>query len=325
MEHIANAQPTDRLAPDAAGIAHAAALLQAGGLVAFPTETVYGLGADARNDAAVARIYAAKGRPSVNPLIVHLATPAQAAAFAHVTPLADGLMGAFWPGPLTLVLPLRDGHGLSDRVTAGHGTVGLRVPDTPLARSVLETFGGPVAAPSANPSGRISPTTAEHVLQGLAGRIDAVLDGGPCAVGLESTIVDLSGETPHLLRTGAVSANDITAATGGSMTGDGRGEEDTAPSAPGQMTSHYAPRAALRLNATRARPGEMLLGFGASAGAAENLSPSGDLREAGANLFAALHRLDAQGAQTIAVSPIPDQGIGRALNDRLRRAAAPRR
>ncbi|MEM8957556.1 MAG: L-threonylcarbamoyladenylate synthase [Pseudomonadota bacterium] len=318
------APTTETLAPDRAGIARGAALLAAGGLVAFPTETVYGLGADARRDSAVAGIYAAKGRPAVNPLIVHLAEPAQAAALARMTPLAERLAGAFWPGPLTLVLPLRDGHGLSDRVTAGLGTVGLRVPDAPVARALLGGFGGPVAAPSANPSGGISPTTAAHVLDGLAGRIDAVIDGGACSVGLESTIVDLSGETPRLLRAGAVSVEEMSAAAGLPVTGDGRETEDTAPTAPGQMTRHYAPRTPLRLNASDPRPGELMLGFGPGTGYAENLSPAGDLREAAANLFAALHRLDHEGAQRIAVAPIPDTGIGRALNDRLRRAATPR-
>ncbi|MCR9089417.1 MAG: L-threonylcarbamoyladenylate synthase [Rhodobacteraceae bacterium] len=315
---------TEILAPDSAGIARGAALLAAGGLVAFPTETVYGLGADARSDSAVAGIYAAKGRPSVNPLIVHLAAPDQAAALAQVTPLAERLAGAFWPGPLTLVLPLRDGHGLSERVTAGLGTVGLRVPDAPVAQALLTTFGGPVAAPSANPSGRISPTTAAHVLEGLAGRIDAVIDGGACTVGLESTIVDLSGETPRLLRAGAVSVEEMSAAASLPVTGDGKATEDDAPSAPGQMSRHYAPRTPLRLNATDVLPGELLLGFGPVQGSAENLSPAGDLREAAANLFAALHRLDEQGARAIAIAPIPDTGIGRALNDRLRRAATPR-
>lgn len=321
-------QNTADLTPDAAGIGRAADLLAQGGLVAFPTETVYGLGADARNDAAVAAIFTAKGRPSVNPLIVHLADARQAAERARMSPLAERLATAFWPGPLTLVLPLRPGHGLSDRVTAGLGTVGLRVPAAPVAQQLLATFGGPVAAPSANRSGRISPTTAAHVRAGLGGRIDAVLDGGACPVGLESTILDLSGPVPRLLREGGASMETIAQVIGGPVISDGTAENDTAPSAPGQMRSHYAPRARLRLNATDIRPGEILLGFGPSTGAVtaavENLSERGDLAEAAARLFAALHRLDAAGADAIAVSPIPDTGLGRALNDRLRRAAAPR-
>ncbi len=225
---------TERLEADAAGIARAADLLRAGGLVAFPTETVYGLGADARNDAAVAGIFAAKGRPAFNPLIVHVHDAAAARQLAEFDPRAQALADAFWPGPLTLVLPLREGHGLSPRITAGLQSVALRVPDHPLARALLEAFGGPVAAPSANPSGRLSPTRAAHVLAGLGGRIAAVLDGGGCPVGVESTIVGLL-ERPRLLRPGGLPAEAIEACLGRPLAGAQPGDQ---PSAPGQLASH---------------------------------------------------------------------------------------
>lgn len=309
---------TLRLVPDAEGLLQAAAMLQNGGLVAFPTETVYGLGADARQSDAVAGIYAAKGRPSFNPLIVHVADVVAAQALVVFTPQAHVLAQAFWPGALTLVLPLRPDAGVSPLVTAGLDTLAVRVPDHPVARGLLRAFGGPVAAPSANPSGRISPTTADHVMAGLAGRIDAVVDGGACDVGLESTILDVTG-TPILLRAGGVPEEALAAALGaplGRPTGDGI-------TAPGMMVSHYAPRGAVRLNATVAQPGEVLLGFGDVIGDL-SLSRSGDLREAAAALFDCLHRLDAIGAQAIAVAAVPDHGLGVAINDRLRRAAAPR-
>lgn len=311
-------QHSERLQPDARGLARVCDLWRAGALVAFPTETVYGLGADAREGAAVAAIYAAKGRPAFNPLIVHLADAAQAAAYGVWTEHAEQLAAAFWPGPLTLVLPLRAGHGLSSLVTAGLDTVALRVPAHPTARAVLAQFGGPVAAPSANPSGRISPTTADHVLAGLDGRIAAVLDDGPCTVGLESTIIGLAGARPGLLRAGGITAEQITAVLGAPPALP----QGAGITAPGQLASHYAPRGALRLNAQSARAGEHLLGFGAMA-ATLNLSPRGDLAEAAAHLFDHLHRLDAMGGD-IAVAQIPDQGLGRAINDRLARAAAPR-
>ena len=315
-------QPTERLRPDTEGIARAAALLRAGALVALPTETVYGLAADARSDAAVAGIYAAKDRPSFNPLIVHLPDLDAARTIAELPPLAERVAAAFWPGPLRLVLPLRRGAGISRLVTAGLDSVAIRVPAAALAQAVLRAAAIPLAAPSANPSGRISPTTAAHVLQGLSGRIAAVLDGGPCAVGVESTILDLTG-APRLLRPGGLPTEALEAALGQSLDLPPADPGDR-PVAPGMLLSHYAPRAAVRLNANAARPGEVLLGFGAVDGAAENLSPTGDLTEATANLFAALHRLDAGGAAVIAVSPIPETGLGRAINDRLRRAAAPR-
>jgi L-threonylcarbamoyladenylate synthase len=310
---------TELLSADAAGIARAAALLRAGALVSFPTETVYGLGADATDDSAVARIFEAKGRPRFNPLIVHLPDTARVSEFAVLTGDAARLADAFWPGPLTLVLPIRPGARLSPLVSAGLPTVAVRVPDQPLAHALLTAADRPVAAPSANPSGRISPTEAAHVIAGLAGRIEAVLDGGACAVGVESTIVGFD-PVPTLLRPGGLPAEAIEACLGAKLATLAPG--DTV-SAPGQLQSHYAPRAPIRLNVTDLRPGERLLGFGAVE-AALNLSPSGDLVEAAANLFHHLHRLDAGGDAPIAVSPIPETGLGRAINDRLRRAAAPR-
>lgn len=310
---------TEMLQPDAAGLARAAEIWHAGGLTAFPTETVYGLGGDARNDQAVARIFEAKRRPRFNPLIVHVPDMDAAKALVEWSDAADRLAGAFWPGPLTLVLPLREGHGLSPLVTAELPTLAVRVPAHPVAQALLETFDGPVAAPSANPSGRISPTTAEHVDAGLGGRIEAIMDGGACDVGLESTIVGLGGPVPMLLRPGGLPLEALEQALGESLAEHSTGDALTAP---GQMTSHYAPGAPVRLNADAAREGELLLGFGPVA-CDLNLSRAGDLVEAAANLFGALHTLDAKGAP-IAVSPIPDKGLGRAINDRLRRAAAPR-
>ncbi|WP_296761666.1 L-threonylcarbamoyladenylate synthase [Sediminimonas sp.] len=316
---------TRTLAPDANGIAQAAAILARGGLVALPTETVYGLGADARQGRAVARIFEAKGRPRFNPLIVHVDSAETARRYVAWPAQAEALATAFWPGPLTLVLPLRDDAGLSPLVTAGLDTLAIRVPAHPLARRLLAAFGGPVAAPSANPSGRISPTTAAHVLAGLSGRIEAVLDGGPCPVGVESTIVGLSG-TPVLLRPGGLPAEAIEAALGTPLAapgGDETAPDEAAPTAPGQLASHYAPAATLRLEAHAPRAGEVYLGFGS--GACDlNLSDTGDLTEAAANLFGHLHQLDAGGARAIAVAPIPHHGLGRAINDRLARAAAPR-
>lgn len=306
------------LAASSTGIARAAKLLAAGALVAFPTETVYGLGADARSGSAVASIFAAKDRPSFNPLIAHVADTRTARRYVEWTDTAERLASAFWPGPLTLVLPLKPGHGISDLVTAGLSTLAVRVPAHPAAHALLERFAGPVAAPSANPSGRISPTTAAHVIAGLDGRIAAVLDDGPCAVGLESTIIGLDGP-PTLLRPGGLPAEAIEAALGAPLA---QRAANAALSAPGQLESHYAPGAPVRLNATTAHPGEVLLGFGPM-NCDLNLSEAGDLHDAAANLFGHLHRLDATG-QAIAVAPIPDHGLGRAINDRLRRAAAPR-
>lgn len=312
------ASRTDLLTSDDAGIAHAATLLKQGALVAFPTETVYGLGADARQGNAVAAIFEAKGRPSFNPLIVHLEEISAADTFVDWTPEAKALAAAFWPGPLTLVLPLRAGHGLSPLVTAGLPTVGLRVPAHPVAQRLLRAFGGPLAAPSANPSGRISPTTADHVMAGLNGRIAAVLEGDSCDVGVESTIIGFEGTRPVLLREGGVSSEQIEQITGKRL----RTPQDAAITAPGQMASHYAPRGAVRLNAAFPRENEHMLGFGEVTGTL-TLSASGDLKEAAINLFGHLHKLDAMGGP-IAVAPIPMQGLGRAINDRLARAAAPR-
>ncbi len=307
---------TEILRNDAEGISQAAALLSDGALVAFPTETVYGLGGDACNDTAVAGIFAAKGRPEFNPLIVHLADVATAQRYVMWNDTAEMLAAAFWPGPLTMVLPLRADHGLSPLVTAGLETVAIRVPEHPAAQSLLRAFGGPVAAPSANLSGKISPTTAAHVSAGLSGRIAAIVDDGPCDVGLESTIVGLTG-APVLLREGGIPAQAIEDAIGAPL---GRAGKNI--TAPGQLASHYAPDAPIRLNARHAKRGEVHLGFGEIAGDL-TLSASGDLHEAAARLFDALHRLNAM-KLPIAVAPIPDKGLGRAINDRLRRAAEPR-
>lgn len=312
---------TRTLGPDNSGIAAAAALLAAGELVAFPTETVYGLGADARSDIAVARVYEAKGRPSFNPLIVHLPDLSAVERIAEVGPRARMLARAFWPGPLTLLLPLRPDAGISPLVTAGLETVAVRVPAHALAQKLLRAFGGPVAAPSANPSGRVSPTTAEHVLDGLSGRIAAVLDGGPCAVGLESTIL-LADPEPVLLRPGGVPLEVLEAALGEPLA---LGGDAGKPTSPGQLASHYAPRAALRLDVTVAQDGEVLVGFGPVKGAV-SLSDTGDLVEAASRLFQVLRDADrlAGPEGRIAFAPVPDRGLGRAINDRLRRAAAPR-
>ena len=309
---------TEWLLPDDAGLDRAAALLHGRALVAFPTETVYGLGGDARSDLAVARIFEAKGRPRFNPLIVHVPDVAAAHEFAVFDLMAEDVAARFWPGPLTLVLPLR-AAGLSALVTAELPSVAIRVPAHPVAQALLRRFGGPLAAPSANPSGRVSPTRAQHVMAGLDGRFAAVLDGGPCAVGVESTILGLVGG-PQLLRPGGIAAEDIEALVGRLQVG---GSQEK-PNAPGQLASHYAPAARVRLEARDIRGGEVRLGFGP--GEADlNLSRTGDLVEAAANLFHLLREADrlAQGRR-IAVAPVPEVGLGRAINDRLRRAAAPR-
>ena len=322
---------TERLNPDAAGLARAAALLRAGKLVAFGTETVYGLGADATAAAAVAAVFAAKGRPRFNPLICHY--PEAESAFADVVPGPDAraLAAAFWPGPLTLVLPRRAGSAVAALTGAGLDTLAVRVPAPAMARALLTAVGRPVAAPSANRSGQVSPTTAAHVLEGLGGRIAAVLDSGPCAVGVESTVVDLSGDRPRLLRPGGVPLEALVAAIGPLALGAPPADA-VAPRAPGQLASHYAPALPVRLNAETVGADEALLAFGPplpGAAAVFNLSPSGALAEAAARLFAGLRWLDALGAERgvrgIVVMPIPEEGLGRAINDRLRRAAAPRR
>lgn len=310
---------TEVLTADGAGVARARDLLLGGRLVAFPTETVYGLGALASDDRAVASVFAAKGRPAFNPLIVHVPDFGAASRLADFDTEAARLAEAFWPGPLTLVVRLRGDAGISPLVTAGLPTVALRVPAHPLAQQVLAAVGAPIAAPSANPSGRISPTMAQHVLDGLGGRIAAVLDGGACDVGLESTIMT-TDPVPTLLRPGGLPVEAIAACLGRPVASATPGDGVTAP---GQLASHYAPKGQLRLEATEARPGEVLIGFGPVAGDLM-LSASGDLVEAAGNLFRHLHTLDADGADRIAVAPIPHKGLGIAINDRLVRAAAPR-
>ncbi|GAA0606389.1 L-threonylcarbamoyladenylate synthase [Craurococcus roseus] len=322
---------TTRLLP-ASAVEEAAALLRAGALVAFPTETVYGLGANATDGRAVAAVFAAKGRPRFNPLICHY--PEAEAAFADAAPdeRARALAERFWPGPLTLVLPRRPGCRVDLLAGAGLDSLGVRVPGHPLGRALLRAAGVPVAAPSANPSGAVSPTTAEHVLEGLGGRIAAVLDGGPCPVGVESTVLDLTGERPVLLRPGGVPTEAIEAALPGPLLRAGPSEGTAAPRGPGMLASHYAPALPLRLGAISADADEALLGFGrrlpAGAAVAWNLSDSGDLAEAASRLFAGLRWLDAEGARLglrgIAAMPVPDTGLGAAINDRLARAAAPR-
>ena len=310
---------TETLAPTPAGLARAAALLRSRELVAFPTETVYGLGGDARSDIAVARIFAAKGRPRFNPLIVHVPNLDVARDIAVFDDSATDIAAAFWPGPLTLVLPVRPGAGLSPLVTAELPTVALRVPAHPLAQALLLAFGGPIAAPSANPSGRISPTRAAHVAEGLAGRIAAILDGGPCDVGVESTILGFEPE-PTLLRPGGIPAEALEAMFGHRLALGGNAHK---PSAPGQLASHYAPAAPVRLGVATPEPAEIFVGFGP---AALTLSATRDLVEAAANLFHVLREADRLAGPNgrIAIAPIPDTGLGRAINDRLRRAAAPR-
>jgi L-threonylcarbamoyladenylate synthase len=326
------ARRTERLPADATGVARAAEILRRGGLVAFATETVYGLGADATDAAAVAGIYAAKERPRFNPLIAHLATIGAALVEGEFDADALTLAGAFWPGPLTLVVPAAPGCTVSDLARAGLDTVALRVPAHRLAHDLLERVGRPIAAPSANRSGRVSPTSADHVLTDMDGRIDAVLDG-PTEVGIESTIVACLRGGLRLLRPGGIARRDIERVLGRALP-EARPDSDEragAPLAPGMLASHYAPRARVRLGAQSIEPGEAALLFGPQAPpgseraqASANLSPGGDLVEAAARLFRALRSLDSSGVSTIAVVPIPEHGLGEAINDRLRRAAAPR-
>jgi L-threonylcarbamoyladenylate synthase len=304
----------------------AMALLESGDVVAIPTETVYGLAGDATNGVAVARIFEAKGRPRFNPLIAHVADPAMAERIALFDPLSERLAQAFWPGPLTLVLPQRPGNGIHPLVTAGLDTIALRMPKG-FGGELIARLGRPLAAPSANSSGRISATTAEAVAADLGARIRFVVDGGPTPVGLESTIVKVEGATLRLLRPGGIAAEEIETLAGMKLLrGAASGIE-----APGMLASHYAPGAAVRLNAVKVAREEALLAFGPrraegwqSAAALRNLSEAGDLREAASNLFAHLQDLDRSGARTIAVEPIPLDGLGEAINDRLSRAAAPR-
>ena len=294
---------------DEAALEQAAALILAGQPVAMPTETVYGLAADATNGEAVARIYAAKGRPSFNPLIVHVPDLRSAEMLAEFDGRALELAERHWPGPLTLVVPLREGAPVASLVTAGLPTVALRVPAHPVMQALLRATGRPLAAPSANASGRISPTRAEHVLASLGGRIPLILDGGATERGLESTIVAVGQNRLRLLRPGPIDVPATDTIAGGAI------------EAPGMLASHYAPAKPVRLEVTENRAGEWLIGFG-PVGGDDNLSTVGSLEEAAANLFAALHRADAQPLDAIAVAPVPDQGLGRAINDRLRRAAA---
>lgn len=313
----------------------AAALLRAGGLVAFPTETVYGLGANALDGEAVARIFAAKGRPSFNPLIVHVMDKDAAAQLVEMDEKARAVAARFWPGPLTLILPRKDGCPVSDLCSAGLPTLAVRVPRHPVAQALLRTCGLPIAAPSANRSGNLSPTTPAHVVASLGEAVAMILAAGPCAVGLESTVLDLSTDTPAILRPGAITAEDIAAVLGRAVPYETGGQD--APKSPGQLLRHYAPGIPLRLNAVDLLPGEALLAFGSDrfmgirgGGAAKdlpdtarrNLSESGDLTEAAANLFRMLHDLDRPEHKAIAVMNIPDQGLGLAVNDRLRRGAA---
>lgn len=327
-------EPSTRvLKANEAAFAEAVRCLSAGGLVAFPTETVYGLGADAGNAIAVARLYDAKGRPAFNPLIAHVPDAAAARRLARFDAAAERLAGALWPGPLTLVLPKAEGCPVAELATAGLDSIAVRVPDHPVAREILKAFGRPVVAPSANRSGHVSPTTAAHVLADLRGRIDLIVDGGATPVGVESTIVACLGE-PALLRPGGLARDAIERALGHPLAEQplaAPADEGEAPLAPGQLASHYAPRASLRLDATSIADGEALLAFGPAlpAGAENaarvlNLSRRGDLIEAAANLFSHLRALDAAGARAIAVMPVPHEGLGEAINDRLIRAAAPR-
>jgi len=308
---------TKTVSADSKGIAEAARILKEGGLVAFPTETVYGLGADATNGQAVAAIFAAKGRPLFNPLIVHVADLEEARRHVELSPRATALAQEFWPGALTLVLPRRKNSPLSLLVSAGLDTVAIRAPSHPAAIALLKETGRPVAGPSANKSGQVTATTAAHVADSLGGALDLILDAGGATLGIESTVVGFDGDRPLLLRPGAIPRGEIEDLIGP------LGAPGNLITSPGQLASHYAPRASLRLNAGATESGEVLLGFGEAPGARLNLSPNGDLHEAAANLFAMLRELDKSAAR-IAVSPIPDTGIGEAINDRLRRAAAPR-
>ena len=298
-------------------IPESTAALQRGDLVILPTETVYGLAADATNPEAVARIFAAKGRPRFNPLIAHVESAAAAARVGRMTPMAEALATRFWPGPLTLVLPSLPDSPVCDLARAGLDSVAVRVPGHPLARGVMAAFGGPVVAPSANRSGRPSPTTFRDAVDETGAAASVALDGGDCTVGLESTVVSLLGDRPRLLRPGSVTRSDLEA-----VIGPLEDDADDGHRSPGRLTLHYAPDAPVRIEAEEARPGEILLGFGPGVGEARwSLSATGDLTEAAARLFRLLREADREHPTTIAVSPIPDRGLGEAINDRLRRAA----
>jgi L-threonylcarbamoyladenylate synthase len=304
-------------------ITEASQLLQAGELVSFPTETVYGLGADATNDVAVAAIFKAKGRPSFNPLIVHIPSTEAAKSLVEFNDLAQKIADAFWPGPLTMVLPRRNNCPISLLASAGLETLAVRVPQTPSAQQLLTECARPIAAPSANPSGHISPTRAEHVANGLNDKVSLILDGGACAVGVESTVISVIGSTITLLRPGGITASDLAPFTDQPIQ---YANKDSAITSPGMLLSHYAPACPVRLMATDKKEGEAFVGFGTGTQIfeTENLSPSGDLTEATANLFSLMHALDQQNYKGIAFAPIPNEGLGLAINDRLSRAAAPR-
>jgi L-threonylcarbamoyladenylate synthase len=319
------------LSATAATIAEAARHLRSGGLVAFPTETVYGLGADATQDKAVAAIYELKSRPSFNPLIAHVADLETAERYAIFDTRARYLARRLWPGALTLVLPRNPKAPISDLVTAGLPTLAIRVPDHPVALQLLQALGRPVAAPSANRSGKVSPTTAAHVEEEFGARLAMILDGGATRVGLESTVLDLTGERPVLLRPGGVTRETLEASLGEidvAAEGQPDDQKSPGPKSPGMLLSHYAPRLPVRLTCDDPQPGEALLAFGPDVpegfALVENLSPSGNSVEAATNLFAALRRLDQPELTGIAVMPIPSQGLGLAIQDRLRRAASPR-
>jgi L-threonylcarbamoyladenylate synthase len=302
-------------------ISRAAQVLRNGGLVAFPTETVYGLGADALEEKAIAKVYAAKGRPSFNPLIVHVSSLDEAKSLGQFDESSESLAKAFWPGSLTLVLPRKENCAVPLLASAGLASIALRVPSHPVALALLKEFGGPIVAPSANPSGQISPTTAQHVRDGLGAKVDLVLDGGACAVGIESTVVRMVDGVGYLLRAGGLARGDIEKALGAPL---------VAPviagdlHSPGQMERHYAPRATLRLDVVKPEACEVYIGFGAHAHGLLSLSVKGDVVEAAANLFRLLHDADALATDGIAVAPVPDEGLGEAINDRLKRAAAGR-
>jgi L-threonylcarbamoyladenylate synthase len=317
---------TKVLTPTKDAIAQAAAVIKAGGLLGWPTETVYGLAADATNGLAVAKIFAAKGRPSINPLIVHVANVAQAEKLAHFMDTAYAVTEVLWPGPLSIILKRRDDSGISDLATAGLSTIALRCPAHDVARAVIVAAGVPLAAPSANASGTLSPTSAQHVAESLGDKVDLILAAGVASVGLESTVLDLSGDVPVILRPGAVTPEDIERVLGvRPLIDDGQHDQ---PKSPGQLLRHYAPKTKLRLDAKGPESGEAFLAFGPSIltrakldPSVKNLSANGDLNEAAANLFSYLHELDKGGYVGIAIAAIPEQGLGLAINDRLRRAA----
>lgn len=304
---------------DEAGIAAAADHLRSGHVVAFPTETVYGLGADATQDDAVSKVFAIKGRPALNPLIVHVAKPDWVEQLAVPDHRVNALTEAFWPGPLTLVLPRRPDCPVSKQVSANLDTIALRQPDHPVAAALLAAVDRPLAAPSANPSGHVSPTTAQHVAKDFGDAMDIILDGGPCRSGLESTVLDLTTSTAHILRPGVVDADALATVIGDV---DSQTLSNAPVSAPGQLAKHYAPSLPVRLNADSARDGEAFIAFGGAQAADFDLSPSSDLAEAASTLFVALRKMDDPSQfNGLAIAPIPDQGIGLAINDRLRRAA----